>query len=282
MESERYLVKKTILRFHELPFWNPYTCGGRPAWAGLEGDSVVVAPWLPAYLFLALPVALRVELFFFDRAVGAQPALGPPRAKSAMWTGVCLAMMVYTGGVDALPQTAVVLGAYAVLVAVATRSARPLTALALAAAVSVGLSAPKLLLTLETMSGHGQAVDASASLTPEQLTELLTDRVQGFTTGHAGIADSSWHEVGMYLGWAAVVAIGVGAIAGRGVRVTALKVIGIACLAFGLGSFSPYAPFSLVHHLPVFRAEHVPYRWLYPAALLLACVAVAARQGGRP
>jgi hypothetical protein len=339
MESQRYLAKKTILRFHELPFWNPYTCGGRPAWATLEGDSVVAAPWLPAYLLLALPVALRVEivvsalwgaagawllasrftrshaacafvavvfavngrwtlqltaghawhlvyawmpwtLFFFDRAVGAQPALGPPRTKSAIWTSVCLAMMVYTGGVDALPQTALVLGAYAVLVAVTTRSARPLAALALAAAVSVGLSAPKLLPTLETMSRHGQAVDASASLTPEQLTELLTDRVQGFTTGHSGIADSSWHEVGMYLGWAVVVAIGVGAIAGRGVRVTALKVVGIACLAFGLGSFSPYAPFSVVHHLPVFRGEHVPYRWLYPAALLLACVAVAAFEQG--
>jgi hypothetical protein len=339
MESQRYLAKKTILRFHELPFWNPYTCGGRPAWATLEGDSVVAAPWLPAYLLLALPVALRVEivvsalwgaagawllasrftrshaacafvavvfavngrwtlqltaghawhlvyawmpwtLFFFDRAVGAQPALGPPRTKSAIWTSVCLAMMVYTGGVDALPQTALVLGAYAVLVAVTTRSARPLAALALAAAVSVGLSAPKLLPTLETMSRHGQAVDASASLTPEQLTELLTDRVQGFTTGHSGIADSSWHEVGMYLGWAAVVAIGVGVVVGRGVRVGALRAIGLVFVAFGLGSFSPYAPWSLAHHLPVFSSQHVPYRWLYPAGLLLACVAVAAFEQG--
>src|ERR1039458_2008234 len=55
MESHRYLVKKTILRFHEFPFWNPYACGGHPAWAGLESDSVVVAPWLPAYLLLSLP-----------------------------------------------------------------------------------------------------------------------------------------------------------------------------------------------------------------------------------
>ena len=62
MESQRYLVRKTLLRFHELPFWNPYECGGHPAWAGLEGDPVVVAPWLPAYLLLSLPVALRVEI----------------------------------------------------------------------------------------------------------------------------------------------------------------------------------------------------------------------------
>jgi hypothetical protein len=339
MESHRYLVKKTILRFHELPFWNPYACGGHPAWAGLESDSVVVAPWLPAYLLLSLPVALRVEivvsalwgamgawllasrftrsfaacafvavvfavngrwtlqltaghawhmvyawmpwaLFFFDRAVGAQPALGPPRMGSAVWTGVCLAMMVYTGGIYPLPQTAVVLGAYAVLVAIATRSTRPLLALAVSGAVSIGLSAPKLLPTLEVMRRYGRAIDSPESLTPEQLAELLTDRVQGFTTAHAGIADYTWHEVGMYLGWVAVVAIGVGIVAGRGVRVTALKAIGLVFLAFGVGSFSPYAPWALAHHLPVFSSQHVPYRWLYPAALLLACVAVAAFEQG--
>ena len=339
MEAHRYLVKKTLLRFHELPFWNPYACGGHPAWAGFESDSVVVAPWLPAYLTLSLPVALRVEiavsalwgaigawllasrfsrsyaacafvvvvfavngrwtlqltaghawhmvyawmpwaLFFFDRAVGAQPGRGPPRMRGAVWAGVCLAMMVYTGGIYPLPQTAVVLGAYAVIVAIATRSTRPLAALVVSGAVSVGLSAPKLLPTLDVMRRYGPANDSPESLTPEQLAELLTDRVQGFTTGHGGIGDSTWHEVGMYLGWAAVVAIGVGVVAGRGVRVTALKAIGLVLLAFGLGNFSPYAPWSLAHHLPVFSSQDVPYRWLYPAALLLACAAVAAFEQG--
>jgi hypothetical protein len=339
MESNRYLVRKTILRFHEFPFWNPYACGGHPAWAAFEGDSIVAAPWLPAYLLLPLPVALRVEiavaalwgamgawllasrftrsyaacafvavvfavngrwtlqltaghtghlvyawmpwaLFFFDRAIGAQPALGPPRMRSAVSTGVCLAMMVYTGGIDALPETAIVLGAYAVLVAITTRSTRPLAALAVAGAASVGLSAPKLLPALEVMRRYGQAVDSRESLTPQQLVELLTDRVQGFTTGHAGIADSAWHEVGMYLGWAVVMALGVGTVTARGVRVTALKAIGLVLLVFGLGSFSQYAPFALAHHLPVFSSQHVPSRWLYPAALLLACVAVAAFEQG--
>src|SRR5258708_4194537 len=27
MESHRFLVMKTILRFHQFPFWNPYSCG---------------------------------------------------------------------------------------------------------------------------------------------------------------------------------------------------------------------------------------------------------------
>ncbi|MGD0674184.1 MAG: hypothetical protein ABSC94_02120 [Polyangiaceae bacterium] len=61
-ELFRYLVYKTIVRFHQFPFWNPYTCGGHPIWAGVESDSTIVSPFLPAYLFLPLGIALRVEL----------------------------------------------------------------------------------------------------------------------------------------------------------------------------------------------------------------------------
>lgn len=335
MESHRYLVRKAIRLFHEFPFWNPYACGGHPAWGGFESDTTVVAPWLPAYLALSLPVAMRVEiaasaawgaigawllasrftrshaarafvavvfavngrwtlqlvaghtwhmvyawmpwaLFLFDRAVGAQPALGPPRPRDAVWTGVCLAMMVYTGGIYPLPQTAVVLGVYAAILAATMRSARPLFMLAAAGATSVGLSAPKLLPILEVMHRYARAIDSPESLTPEQLMELLTDPVQGFAIGHAGIGNYTWHEVGMYLGWPVLVLLGVGVIAGRGLRVFPLKAMGLVLAAFGLGSFSPWSPWALAHRLPIFSSQHVPYRWLYPALLLLACVAVAA------
>jgi hypothetical protein len=62
MESHRYLVTKTILRFHQFPFWNPYSCGGHPTWGGFESATVVVSPWLPFYLAMSLPHALRVEV----------------------------------------------------------------------------------------------------------------------------------------------------------------------------------------------------------------------------
>src|SRR5262245_3023786 len=44
MESHRYLVTKTILRFHQFPFWNPYACGGHPNWGGFESGVNVVSP----------------------------------------------------------------------------------------------------------------------------------------------------------------------------------------------------------------------------------------------
>jgi hypothetical protein len=337
--AQRYLVKKTLVRFHELPLWNPYECGGHPAWASFEGDPVVVAPWLPAYLWLALPVALRVEiavsalwgaagawllasrftrsyaacafvatvfavdgrwtlqlaaghawhlvyawmpwvLLLFDRAIGGDPTLGPPRNRNAIGAGACLAMMVYTGGYDPLLQTTVVLVGYAVFVAIGARSVRPLGALALAGLVAVGLSAPKLLPALDVLRRYRRVHGPPGSLSPEQLADLLTDRVQGFATGHAGVGDGTWHEVGMYLGWAAVVALGLGVLVGRGVRVNALKALGLLLLVLGLGGFSPYAPWSLAQHLPILGSEPVPYRWLYPAVLLLGCAAAAAFERG--
>ncbi|MFT3773168.1 MAG: hypothetical protein QM820_47925 [Minicystis sp.] len=60
--SHRHLALVSLLRYHELPGWNPYACGGFPAWAYVEADTIVVSPFLPAYLLLPLSVALRVEV----------------------------------------------------------------------------------------------------------------------------------------------------------------------------------------------------------------------------
>jgi hypothetical protein len=337
MESHRYLVRKAIDGFHELPWWNPYACGGHPAWGGLESDTVVVAPWLPAYLLLPLPVAMRVEmvactlwsalgtwllasrftrspaaralvavafavssrwtfqlaaghawhmvyawtpwvLLLFDRAVGAQPELGPPRPRAAAWAGACLAMMVYTGGVYPLPHTIVALALYAVLLAVMTRSARPLGALALTWAVALGLAAPKLLPILERGRVAFAAVESTDALNPHQIMNALTNPVQTFGVAPEGIYDSAWQDVGMYLGWPALVLLGAGVLLGRGPRATALKVAGLVLVILGIGSFAHDAPWALVHRLPVFASQRVASVWLYPALLLLACAAAAAAE----
>ena len=60
--SFRYLTKISLLRYHEFPGWNPFACGGYPSWGYVEGATVLVSPWLPAYLWLPLTVALRVEV----------------------------------------------------------------------------------------------------------------------------------------------------------------------------------------------------------------------------
>jgi hypothetical protein len=60
--SHRYLVKKTLLEFGQFPGWNPYACGGFPAWGYVESGTIVVSPWLPLYLFADMRLALRAEV----------------------------------------------------------------------------------------------------------------------------------------------------------------------------------------------------------------------------
>ena len=62
MNKQRELVVQTIARFGQFPFWDPFTCGGHPAWGSLESDPIVVSPWLPVYLLAPLPIAIRVEI----------------------------------------------------------------------------------------------------------------------------------------------------------------------------------------------------------------------------
>jgi hypothetical protein len=69
MNTQREVVAKTILRFHQFPLWDPYDCGGHPAWSALESAPIAVSPWLPAYLLAPLPIAIRIEIL--GSAIGA-------------------------------------------------------------------------------------------------------------------------------------------------------------------------------------------------------------------
>jgi hypothetical protein len=62
MSTQREVVVKTVALYHQFPFWDPYTCGGHPAWGSLEGAPIVVSPSLPVYLDFPLPIAIRIEI----------------------------------------------------------------------------------------------------------------------------------------------------------------------------------------------------------------------------
>jgi hypothetical protein len=51
--------------------------------------------------------------------------------------------------------------------------------------------------------------------------------------------------------------------------------VGVGLLVLAFGRFHPYAPWPLLHLLPVFSSQHVPSRWMLPALLVLACAAAS-------
>ncbi len=339
MESHRYLITKTILRFHQFPFWNPYACGGHPNWAGIESGTTIVSPWLPFYLGMSLPHALRVEvvgsallsalgawllggrftrspgaralvavvfavngrwalqitsghtwhlayawtpwvLYFYDRAVGADPRQGTPRRRDAILAGACLAMMVYAGGIYPLPQTILLVALYGTFLAARLRSIRPLVVGLVSGLFALGLSAPKLFPVLDMLRRFPRLVESTESIDLTAFFALLTAPQQDMFSRPANVGQWGWHEYGMYVGWLVVITVACGCILGRGPRESPLKWTGVVLLFLGFGAFDPHAPWTLLHQFALFRSQHVPSRWLYPALLCLAVVAVGAIEHG--
>lgn len=339
METHRALVVKSISVFHQFPFWEPYACGGHPNWGGFESGTTVISPWLPFYLKMTLPKAMRVEiwgsaiisaigawmlagrftrspaakalvviafavnsrwalqitvghtwhlsyawtpwtLYFYDRAVGADPTSGTPRLRDFVGMGASIAMLIYTGGIYPLPETIFAVAVYGIALMAITRSTRPITTGLIGGLLGLGLGSLKLLPVLEVMFKHPRLVTSLETLDLSALIDVLTSHDQDTSSGHAGTNQWGWHEWGMYVGWALVALAAVGLLRARGPRESAMRWTGVVCFALGLGAFHKYAPWPLLHHLPVFQSQHVPSRWMYPGilALVVAGVAVAERE----
>ncbi len=343
MESHRYLLFKSIREYGQFPFWNPYGCGGHPSWAGIESGTTIVSPWFPFYLFVPLPIALKVEivgtavisaigtwllagrftrsaalrafccavfvvngrwalqaaaghtwhlyyawtpwvLYFFDRASGcgerSVSGAPPVRWRDVVLCGACIAMMVYTGAIYPLPQTVLTLGLWSILLAISHRTIRPVLVALASGGVGFGLSAPKLLPVLDVVRRFPRLVDSTETLDLRAFVVIFTSRDQGFASRPAPVSPYGWHEWGIYIGWVAFLALIVGAIFARGRRELSLKSVGLVLVVLGFGAFHEYAPWALFHQGPIFKSQHVPSRWLYPATLVLAVVFVSMFERG--
>lgn len=337
MEGYRYLVVKTIRRFHQFPFWNPYTCGGHPVWGGVETDTTIVSPFFPVYLFLGLPLAMRIELvgnavlaasgawmfagrftrspavrtfvaaifafnsrwtmqaatghawhyayewtpwtlYFLDRAFVSSvktTALTSLPGRDIVWAGASLAMMVYMGGIYPLPQTVVLVGIYSGLYAIAERDWRPVLCAVASGVLAFALSAPKLLPLLEEFARFPRLTDSPEWMDFRLLFAILTSRDQDFFSHPVVPPYWGWHEWGMYIGLYPLLVLTLSLVLARGERVAALKWAALFAVVVAFGSFDAKAPWSLMHQVSLFRSQHVPSRWLYPAVLLLGGVAAS-------
>ena len=335
MESHRYLVSKTILRYRQFPFWDPYTCGGHPAWGGFESVPNIVSIWLPAYLALPFPVAIRVEvigftlvgaagawlfasrftrsrpicmlvavlfslnsrwtmqiavghgwhalyaympwvLYFFDRAASAESPGNKRVLRDIVLTAVCLALLVYAGGIYPLPHTAVSLAGYALILSANTRSLVPTKRMVACALLGLGLAAPRLFPIIEVLRRFPRLMDSTETMDLGVLIGMLTSRDQSQFSMPVRVSQWGWHEWGMYIGWPALGAIVIGVVVARTPRERSLRAVGLVLLVTAFGSFSDYAPWALLHRMPVFSSQHVPSRWTMPALLFVACAAASA------
>src|SRR5260370_42234895 len=57
----RWVPYYTLTHFHQLPFWNPYKCGGMPMLGNPE--SSIVTPFLLLYLVFGLIPGILVQIY---------------------------------------------------------------------------------------------------------------------------------------------------------------------------------------------------------------------------
>ncbi len=208
-------------------------------------------------------------LYFFERAQA------PRRWHEAIYAAVFVALMGLFGGIYPLPYTALTLTVYAVLLAAFRLSLRPLLTLAIIGPVSFGLAAPKLLAVVDGMSVAPRLIESPEVIGIAELLVMLTDQSQRFNAFPVRVPAYNWHEWGIYIGTAPLVALALGVLFARGAREHSLKILGLLYLLMGLGAFHPRAPWTLLHQVPVFSSLHVPSRFHLVMVLLLALVFVA-------
>jgi hypothetical protein len=335
MQAHRYLAVKTIKRFHQFPFWNPYSCGGHTWWGGLESGSSLISPALPLYLFAPFLWAIRLEvilatlisalgtwllagrftkspglraiavaafaidgrfaqqaavghtwhlyyawtpwaLYFLDRAIGMAPSHERPDPlpiRDIALLGASIAMMVYTGAIYPLPQTVIVVAAYAISCALTARSIKPVLYAVGGGLFSFAFAAPRLLPIMDMLRRYPRLVDSPESLDLAGFLAVFTAK-EG--EPHAPVGPWGWHEWAIYTGWIPLLAMLCAIVCATRARERALRLAGVVCFVLGFGRFSDWAPWALAHdHLPIFESQHVPSRWLYPGALVLIVAACA-------
>lgn len=196
----------------------------------------------------------------------------------AVLVAALLALCVYEGATYPLPLMFVGL-ALDVLLRVGDPSARAamFTALPIVGGLFPLLAAPRLLPVMRYLQEHPRLVPLDDQLTVAEVVQTWTVREheRGFP-GHVFV----WPEYGDYVGWIPVGLMVLGLIAtfaqrdarSPARRIDAALLGGLVWCA--LGNIPGFSLFGLLHELPLYKSLRVPARFLYPATVLLALVAV--------
>jgi hypothetical protein len=187
-----------------------------------------------------------------------------------------LAYLVYAGAIYPLPHTLLFAALYLAVLALLERRLLPLVQLAVAGGLAFGLAAPKLFAVADTMQKTPRLIESTEQIGFPELFVMLTDRTQRYGAWPVRVPAYNWHEWGLYVGAGGVLTLAVGLLFGRGPRAQALKLCGTAALFLGFGAFHEYAPWTLLHQLPVFSSQLVPSRFHYPMLLFFGLAALQA------
>jgi len=229
--------------------------------------------------------------------------------RNAIWGGAFVALMILQGGVYDIIFTAFVLGPLALCWAIQGRTLRPLLVAALIGAWGVGLGAVKLVPVVmymrenpRTVAAGGASLErykqaltrpdlgdaekggpdsgrASRSDLPLFILKVFLGREQRSNTFYYPFQGCFWHECGAYIGPLAIVLLALSFLAWR--ACFPWLVVAAVCFATAAGNFAWFAPWTLLHRLPVFASMHASGRLFTPCVFAASVAAALALDGLR-
>jgi hypothetical protein len=321
---------RSIVKYHQLPLWNPWKCGGTPLLSNPQAR--ILNPFFPLSLLFGPAVGMHLEVplhlavawaggYVLGRVQGMR-WLGAAACASAfassswfplhvaagelmMTMGFCylpwllafgwlaierqlrwawpaaaaLALMWLDGNPYPPSFGTLVLALLAAALAALHRSTRPLWVTACVCALGLTLVTPSLVLSYLFVAAHPRPTGLNYSTLVTVWSALLSRdqdlfRVSGVMWG--------WHEVGGYVGL--FLALGIAGLL-RPRRAFPWVMAAASLVALALGARGPWWPWPLLHKLPVFSWERLPYRFIVPLVQMIAVLAgfgadwIAARCG---
>jgi hypothetical protein len=194
------------------------------------------------------------------------------------WAAVLNAVTILGGQHQPFIWQNLVLGAYAVLLALQRRSLAPVSGLLRILAWTAGLAAVKLLPMLAEF-GDYRPDARTAGIPVRELASVLLGRGQGPTIRPPGFdygSGAGWWEYAFYTGPLAVICLVAGLLALR--RTWPLALIGGFFLLIAVAG-SPFdGMWDLLVQLPVWRTQRSPSRFLFVAVFALLAIGGAGLQ----
>jgi hypothetical protein len=205
-------------------------------------------------------------LFFFLRALEGAPL------RNAVGAAAIVAVSIYNGGIHISFMNGVALACFACVAAALRRDWRPVALLATVGALAFLFAAPKLLPVVAFVSDPRMVDLRNFPTTPDVMTRdmLLRAFLDPFQYRRLRFEGQfyPWPEYGNYIGPLGALLI-VGSVIWiairRGWRANwlgaSLAVTVLLSLSLTLGEFGPYAPYELLHRLPIASQFRLPSRF---------------------
>ncbi len=308
-----YASRESIIRYGQLPLWNPWKCGGMPLFANPQ--SRLLTPFFLLVLLFGVPIGLHLEVvlhlalawsggYVLGRTLGMQRIAAAGCATifaASSWftarvgTGelvmmacvyfpwliafalqhrrlaaaVILALMTFEGGPYPSSYAALLLFLILLSQVALKRSTRPLFDWTAICGVAFVLVAIQFLPAYRVLAEHPRPGQLDFNTIGGLITSVFSRNqdVQQATTVLWG-----FQEMAGYIGpvFALMALVG---IVSRPKQSLPWTLVGVLMAMLALGAWGPYWPWPLIHQLPIFSSERLPYRFVIPLVLAIAVLA---------